>query len=145
MVSPQLIIVGIAIIGFFATGGLGKVSGAISTAKNDFTFAKNKITDFQLGLKGQEKIESSEVKKEVESIKDQPIKDINVISHGDPPPCLSCQGLGDAQMPKGDGGIGLVKDPFRDPSTGLFPQTGGKQTFVDRNKILNNNLVRGFP
>ncbi len=146
MVSPQIIIVGIAIIGFFATGGIGKVSGAISTAKNDFTFAKDKITNFQLGLNGKETAEVSEVVKEVESIKDKPIKDINEI-----PKCLSCIGLGDAQMPINP----PIKDTFIDRTGGSTIdrsddfrfRTGGKQTpppLLRGNEILNDKIIRGF-
>jgi len=41
MVSAQLIILGIAIIGFFATGGLSKLGKAKDILKNWFWFCTN--------------------------------------------------------------------------------------------------------
>jgi len=55
MVSAQLIILGIAIIGFFATGGLSKLSTARDIIKTDFTFAKMKTTDFVNDIKAKSK------------------------------------------------------------------------------------------
>ena len=45
MVSAQVIILGIAVIGFFATGGIGKTKTALSIARSDFTLLKAKINE----------------------------------------------------------------------------------------------------
>ena len=55
MVSAQLIILSIAIIGFFATGGLSKLSTAKEIIKTDFQFAKMKTTDFVNDIKSKQK------------------------------------------------------------------------------------------
>jgi len=55
LVSAQILIVTIALLGFFATGGLSKVSGAVSTAKSDFSSLRGKVTDFQQSIVDQPK------------------------------------------------------------------------------------------
>lgn len=50
MVSPQIILVGLALIAFFATGGIDKATRAISTAKSDFTRVKGQLTNFRSEL-----------------------------------------------------------------------------------------------
>ena len=50
MVSPQIILVVLAVIAFFATGGIDKAGRAITTAKADFVTVKGKITDFQSSI-----------------------------------------------------------------------------------------------
>ncbi len=57
MAKAQLILVGLALIAFFATGGIDKVSRAVVTAKEDFRSVKGKITDFQSEI-----IETNEAK-----------------------------------------------------------------------------------
>lgn len=62
MVSAQLIILSIAIIGFFATGGLKKTRTALTTFRQDFELIKMKTSDIvtdiknknESGLRGQE-------------------------------------------------------------------------------------------
>ena len=54
MVSAQIILVSIALLGFFATGGISKVSRALETAKGDFNKIKgdiNKIRDPEIPAK----------------------------------------------------------------------------------------------
>ncbi len=55
MVSAQIIILSIALIGFFATGGLSKLSVAKEIIKTDFQFAKMKTTDFVNDIKSKQK------------------------------------------------------------------------------------------
>lgn len=55
MVSAQIIILGIALIGFFATGGLKKITTAKEILKTDFAFAKMKTTDFVEQIKAKQK------------------------------------------------------------------------------------------
>ena len=55
MVSAQLIILAIAIVGFFATGGLSKLSVAKEIIKTDFAFAQMKTTDFVNDIKAKQK------------------------------------------------------------------------------------------
>lgn len=55
MVSAQLVILSIAIIGFFATGGLSKLTTAKEIIKTDFQFAKMKTTDFVNDIKAKSK------------------------------------------------------------------------------------------
>ena len=55
MVSAQLVILSIAIVGFFATGGLSKLSTARDIIKTDFQFAKMKTTDFVNDIKAKSK------------------------------------------------------------------------------------------
>ena len=55
MVSAQLIILSIAIIGFFATGGLSKLSTARDILKTDFAFARMKTSDFVNDIKAKSK------------------------------------------------------------------------------------------
>jgi hypothetical protein len=55
MVSAQLIILTIAIVGFFATGGLSKLTTAKDIIKTDFAFAKMKTTDFVNDIKTKSK------------------------------------------------------------------------------------------
>ena len=55
MVSAQIIILSIALIGFFATGGLSKLSVAKEIIKTDFQFAKMKTTDFVNDIKAKQK------------------------------------------------------------------------------------------
>ncbi len=50
MGKAQLILVGLALIAFFATGGIDKASKAIITAKEDFSTVKGKVTDFQQSI-----------------------------------------------------------------------------------------------
>jgi len=50
LVSPQIILVALALIAFFATGGIGKAQRAIVTAKQDFQTVKGKITKFRSDL-----------------------------------------------------------------------------------------------
>lgn len=57
MAKAQLILVGLALIAFFATGGISKAKSAIVTAKADFSTVKGKITDFQSEI-----IETNEAK-----------------------------------------------------------------------------------
>lgn len=45
MVSAQVILLVIGVIGFFATGGIGKTKTAIKTARQDFMLVKEKVTD----------------------------------------------------------------------------------------------------
>ncbi len=45
LVSAQLIILSIALIGFFATGGLKKITTAKDIIKTDFEFARMKKLD----------------------------------------------------------------------------------------------------
>lgn len=51
MVSAQLIILSIAIIGFFATGGIGKTKTALLTFRQDFELLQNKTTDIVSNIK----------------------------------------------------------------------------------------------
>jgi len=53
MVSAQMIVLGIAIIGFFATGGIGKTKTAIGIARADFNLIKAKVneSDFVTDIK----------------------------------------------------------------------------------------------
>lgn len=53
MVSAQVIILGIAVIGFFATGGLGKTKTALAIARSDFALVKEKLnqSDFVTDIK----------------------------------------------------------------------------------------------
>jgi len=55
MVSAQLVILSIAIIGFFATGGLSKLTKAKEIIKTDFEFARMKTTDFVNDIKNKQK------------------------------------------------------------------------------------------
>jgi len=55
LVSAQLIILTIAIIGFFATGGLSKLTTAKEIIKTDFQFARMKTTDFVNDIKAKSK------------------------------------------------------------------------------------------
>ncbi len=55
MVSAQLIILAIAIVGFFATGGLSKLSVAKEIIKTDFAFAQMKTTDFVNDIRAKQK------------------------------------------------------------------------------------------
>ncbi len=55
MVSAQLIILSIALIGFFATGGLKKITTAKDIIKTDFEFARMKTTDFVSNIKSKQK------------------------------------------------------------------------------------------
>jgi len=55
MVSAQLVILTIAIIGFFATGGLSKIKTAREIIKTDFEFARMKTTDFVKDIKSKNK------------------------------------------------------------------------------------------
>jgi len=55
LVSAQIIILFIAIIGFFATGGVGKSKKALATAKGDFQLVKSKTTDFVADIKAKNK------------------------------------------------------------------------------------------
>ncbi len=55
MVSAQIIILGIAIVGFFATGGLSKLSTAKEIIKTDFAFAQMKTTDFVNDIRAKQK------------------------------------------------------------------------------------------
>jgi len=54
MVSAQIIILGIAVIGFFATGGIRKTKTAVTTAEQDFALAKEKTTDFVNNIKAKQ-------------------------------------------------------------------------------------------
>jgi len=47
LVSPQIILVTLALIAFFATGGIGKAQRALVTAKSDFTTVKGSLTGFK--------------------------------------------------------------------------------------------------
>jgi len=51
LVSAQLIILGIAIIGFFATGGIGKTRTALTTFRQDFELVKIKTSDIVSDIK----------------------------------------------------------------------------------------------
>jgi len=51
MVSAQLILVSLAIIAFFATGGRKKITIAKETIQQDFEFLKMKKTDFVTNIK----------------------------------------------------------------------------------------------
>jgi len=55
LVSAQLIILSIALIGFFATGGLGKLKTAKEIIRTDFEFARMKTSDFVSDIKGKTK------------------------------------------------------------------------------------------
>ena len=55
MVSAQIIILGIAVIGFFATGGIRKTKTAIVTARQDFFLVKEKVTDTVTDIKNKQK------------------------------------------------------------------------------------------
>ena len=55
MVSAQLVILSIALIGFFATGGLKKISTAKEIIKTDFAFARMKTSDFVNDIKDKQK------------------------------------------------------------------------------------------
>ena len=55
LVSAQMIVLLIAVIGFFATGGIRKTKTAIVTAKQDFALAKEKTTDFVADIKAKQK------------------------------------------------------------------------------------------
>ncbi len=57
MVSAQLILVGLALVAFFATGGISKVKSAVTTARADFRTVKGSVTDFQKSI-----IETNEAK-----------------------------------------------------------------------------------
>jgi len=62
LVSPQIILVTLALVAFFATGGIDKARRALVTFKADFSTVKGQVTDFQesiltktkAGMKGQE-------------------------------------------------------------------------------------------
>ena len=47
LVSPQIILVTLAVIAFFATGGIDKARRALVIAKADFTTVKGQVSDFQ--------------------------------------------------------------------------------------------------
>jgi hypothetical protein len=51
LVSAQIIILSIAIIGFFATGGIGKTKQALAIARTDFNVVRAKTTDFVNDIK----------------------------------------------------------------------------------------------
>jgi len=51
LVSAQLIILSIALIGFFATGGIGKTRKALTTFRQDFELVKMKTTDVVADIK----------------------------------------------------------------------------------------------
>jgi len=55
LVSAQIIILSIALIGFFATGGLGKIKTAREIIKTDFEFAKMKTSDFVADIRAKSK------------------------------------------------------------------------------------------
>jgi len=55
LVSVQIIILSIAIIGFFATGGLKKIKTAREIIKTDFEFARMKTSDFVSDIKSKSK------------------------------------------------------------------------------------------
>ncbi len=55
MVSAQLIILAIAIIGFFATGGIKKTKTALTTFRQDFELVKSKTTDRVTDIKSKNK------------------------------------------------------------------------------------------
>ncbi len=57
MVSAQLILVSLALVAFFATGGIDKAKRAITTARADFQTVKGSVTDFQKSI-----IETNEAK-----------------------------------------------------------------------------------
>lgn len=51
MVSVQVILLLIGVIGFFATGGVGKTRLALTTARQDFEMVKQQTTDFVTDIK----------------------------------------------------------------------------------------------
>jgi len=55
LVSAQLIILSIAIIGFFATGGVSKGRKALTTFRQDVELVKGKSTDFVQSIKSKTK------------------------------------------------------------------------------------------
>ncbi len=55
MVSAQLVILSIALIGFFATGGLKKIGIAKEIIRTDFEFARMKTSDFVNDIKSKSK------------------------------------------------------------------------------------------
>jgi len=59
LVSAQLIILLIAVIGFFATGGLGKTKVALTTFRQDFELTKGQVTDFVSDIKSKNKAGAS--------------------------------------------------------------------------------------
>jgi len=65
MAKAQLILVGLALIAFFATGGIDKVSRAVVTAKEDFQTVKFKVTDFQQTILETNKAKGADQKTEV--------------------------------------------------------------------------------
>jgi len=75
LVSAQILIVTIALLGFFATGGLSKVSGAVSTAKSDFGNLRGKVTDFQQSIVDQPKTNTEQLDNKERKLisKQQPI------------------------------------------------------------------------
>jgi len=50
LVSPQIILVTLAVIAFFATGGIDKATRALATAKQDFTRVKGSISGLKTEL-----------------------------------------------------------------------------------------------
>jgi len=137
LVSAQIIIVSIAILGFFATGGLSKVSGAVGTAKKDFAGLRGKVTDFQQSIVDQPKTNTEQLTKQQaqQIVKAQPDfipnrdrialpifdRDRTGVTHGDSPrPDLirthECR-AGECGRPRGISPIELG-----------IAGTGGKQT-----------------
>ncbi len=57
MVSAQMILLIIGVIGFFATGGLGKIRTARDIARSDFNLLKEKLdtSDFVNDIKAKTK------------------------------------------------------------------------------------------
>lgn len=57
MVSAQVILLGIALVGFFATGGIGKIKKANEIARSDFQIIKTRVnqSDFVNDIKNKTK------------------------------------------------------------------------------------------
>jgi len=70
LVSAQIIILTIAVIGFFATGGIGKIKKATVTAKQDFALAKEKTTDFVSQIKKTNKAKGGDIPTDLNKFND---------------------------------------------------------------------------
>jgi len=56
LVSAQIIILGLAIITFFATGGVKKSKTALTTFRQDFELVKGKTSDFVSDIKNKNEL-----------------------------------------------------------------------------------------
>jgi hypothetical protein len=68
LVSPQIILVGLALIAFFATGGIDKASRALTTAKTDFTRVKGSFSKFRNELTAKEEMNQGGILNECDEL-----------------------------------------------------------------------------